>query len=137
MKSTPTNIILAEAAEMSLEYRRKWLAAKFLAKPITILNHPLILVLKQLRMCYMKNAGFWSSEKTPYLILALELYIPHYNKMYRKTRYPCYEIEYETQILPIKNINLNLNKKDIHTKEQFLSGTDKYKNSYKFVYTDA
>ena len=40
MKTTPTNALLGETAEMELEYRRKWLALKFLAKNRCINDNP-------------------------------------------------------------------------------------------------
>lgn len=134
MKSTPTNALLAESCEISLGYRRKILATKFLSKFIGIEQHPIIQIIMKVQKLCLKNP---TNQRNPILIQAFESFIPYLNKIYQNEIFPCYEISLETQINKINILNLNLKKQDTDVSLQFLIETEKYKNTHNFIFTDA
>ena len=67
----------------------------------------------------------------------LENFLPYLNKIYKTTNIPCYEIDFENLISPIKTIDLGLKKQELMVKEKFFAATEKFKNIFTFIYTDA
>lgn len=138
MRSTPTNVLLAEASEMSLEYRRRKLAINFLAKTISIIDHPIPNILKKLRIYHNHNAGAYRNRNTSYLLQAYEKFFPYGHKMYKSKVPPCFDRQFASSQTTIKKLNLNLKKQAPGvTKIEFIEATQKYKNSHTFIYTDA
>lgn len=134
MKSTPINALLAETAEMDLEHRRRWLAAKFYSKNVMLRNNPLINIMKEL-----KNGTIYQHRITelPYLIEAMNEIEHLEEKIWISDKMPCYEVEYEYQIQDINTINLNLEKGSINCNQEFLRNTEAFKETHTFIYTDA
>ncbi|KAH1028583.1 hypothetical protein HUJ05_001924 [Dendroctonus ponderosae] len=119
MRSTPTNALLAEAAEFDLENRRKTLATQFIGKILTINNHPLTNIIQQLKSRCAKNANFWKNNDSPYLVQAYNYFLPHINKLHRTAHYPIFDIKMDFLITPIKTVELGLKKKRRLSKSKF------------------
>lgn len=137
MKTTPTNVLLAETSETTLENRRRWLAVKFLTKIIGFIDHPLLRILNSLKIYCQSKEGYWHNKNVPYLIEALSSISTYLPYIYRSNIMPCYQFNQEDQISPIQTINLNLNKGDIATRQKFLNSIEQYQITHTIVYTDA
>lgn len=107
MNSTPRAALLGEAAMIPLEQRRKILASKFLSKIVIIENHPLIFLIRKLRLQLLYRPHLVRNEQIPYIVFALGDFLPHFNKLYKSTNLPCYENDYDSLINPIKIIKIN------------------------------
>ncbi|XP_050315318.1 uncharacterized protein LOC126749671 [Anthonomus grandis grandis] len=78
-----------------------------------------------------------NSDNVPYLIFALQKFIPYLNRISKDTNYACYGIDFDILNNPIKILDLGMNKNDTMLKQYFLTATEKFKNSYTYIYTDA
>lgn len=137
MKSTSRIALLSEATIWEPEQRRTILSYKFLAKIITFTNHPLIRLLKECRTKIIRGTIFNANISVPYLVTGFSLFLPQSNKIDKTDNFPCYEIDYEILISPLKIINCKINKEDPDIPANFRSIKDKYDKDYTFVYTDA
>lgn len=136
MRSTPTNVLLAEASEMNLDFRRTKLAVSFLSKVVPLANHPLTALIRKLWIFHTHNAGAWRNINTPYPLRAYEKLLPYMTKIYKSKTFPCYEQTYSNIFATIKNIDLNIKRRAVNASNQFLANVEKLK-SYTFVFTDA
>lgn len=76
MRSSPTNIILSEAAECPLDIRRNFLATKFLLKSFSSHENPVINEVSRAYGAYNQTYHFWSKYHTPPLIEAIDQIFP-------------------------------------------------------------
>lgn len=103
MNYTPKAALLGEAAMIPLEQRRKILASKFLSKIVIIENHPLIFLIRKLRLQLFYRPHLVRNEQIPYIAFALGYFLSYF-KLYKSTNLPCYENDYDSLINPIKII---------------------------------
>lgn len=136
MKSTPTNVLQAEAAEPSLDYRRKWLSLKFTLSVFKITNHPLCTLLEDLSdYCYSRQ-GYWTNRAAPLVIGALKA-IKHYHQhLVRFSVLPCFKIRlgYQLMLLDFQKLNLH---KDEDNHLSFIHIKNSTWPSHTLLYTDA
>ena len=137
MKSTPRAALLAEAASTDLEHRRNILSTKFIARKVHIKDHPLIVELLKLRNKLILSPAFHSPLNRPYLISAIYNFFPYITNIYKSSNLPCYEIDFKILNNPIKIIDCGINKNDLMIREKFALATEKYKDNFIFIFTDA
>ncbi|XP_018570191.2 uncharacterized protein LOC108910148 [Anoplophora glabripennis] len=136
MRSTPTNVLLAECAEMALEYRRKWLASKFVLKIIAEQEHPISELLLELDSYCQSKRGYWTRREVPYIIEALEEVDQHANNIHAEKILPCFEIEHVHQITPIEVANINNDRAQINSNKEFLSIFGPKFEQHTWIFTD-
>lgn len=132
MKSTPRAALLAEAAIVDPEYRRKKLTINFLRKIVGIRNHPILEILMESRTFLITSGGYTLDSKITYLMQILNI-----KKLYKSRTLPYFEIKYINMISPIKIVNGILKKNDLTIKEKLKLVTEKYRNISTFAYSDA
>ena len=137
MRTTPRAALLAEASLLDLEQRRKNVTINFLKKIVSIQNHPIITIILESRRFLLNRVGAINENKVTYLIAMSQYFLPYLNNIYKTTNLPCYEINFEILISPIKTIDLCLKKHELMIKEKFYTATEKFKNTFTFIYTDA
>lgn len=137
MRSTPRVALLAEASMMDLEQRRKNLTVSYLKKIVSIQNHPIVGLILESRRFLLSKWGHVNVHKVTYHIEMMGHFLPYINKIYKSLNLPCYEVNFDILIDPVKTFNCGINKKDNMIKEKFLAATERYKNTFTFVYTDA
>ncbi|XP_074041168.1 uncharacterized protein [Leptinotarsa decemlineata] len=135
MKSTPTNALLAETGETSLEFRRKWLATKFV---LIRVDHtaPIIDLLESLSDICKNKQGYWKNREIPYLVSALEYIYPVRNQIYFNEIIPAFSFEYDIYIHNIQQIHPNIQKNDPLCRIKFNNFSENYAE-YNLVFTDA
>ena len=136
MRSTPRMALLAEAALTDLETRRKTLALRLLSKTAIIHNHPLLLTLLSCRSKLIRLPGFYNNN-TSYLLTALQDYFPYLRNIYSGNNFLCFNSEFEVLINSIKTVNLKLSKYELMLKEKFNLATEKFRNNFTFIFSDA
>lgn len=138
MKSTPINSLIAEVAEMDLEFRRRWLSNKFIIKNLTINNNVLIKNLVNQKQTLIKIKNNYGIEKEPgYLINSMTQMEPYRQRIKTNEMLPCFEMEYDIQTRSIQIINLGIGKDELGSAKKFLEVTDQFRNNHTFIYTDA
>ncbi|KAJ8919751.1 hypothetical protein NQ315_006280 [Exocentrus adspersus] len=135
MRSTPTNVLLAECAEPSLEVRRNLLATKFILNIRSTENHPLAKILRALKPYCDRKEGYWRSRDTPYPIQAMNR-TDAFPSLYCSQLPPCYEYELSHQLTPIPHINLNSTKADFLNNLDFSQMCEERYRNETWIYTD-
>lgn len=135
MKSTPRLALLGESSMIDLECRRKILVGKFLSKLLTLQNNPLINLIYNIRKTV--NPIYINSNNVPYVVSALHDFLPYIDNLYVSQNFPCYEVSFNILNDSIKLVDCQINKHDFSIKEQFLSVSERFKNSHIFIFTDA
>lgn len=135
MKSTPTNILLAENAEISLEYGRRYLASKFLLKRFMISN-PIRIIVQKLKKFVPSNNKYWKNKDSPYVLLALDLLNPHSKILNISNTFPCFSEDHWTQVQGINIRNFNLKKGDNNVHLSVKLELENFKD-YKIIYSGA
>lgn len=136
MKSTPTNALTAEAADPSLDYRRKWLSVKYITKISKIIDHPLLEVLTDLSDYCFSGHSYWAGKDIPYLVYALRIvkrYMPH---LFSFPTFPCFQFSLGYQITQLNYFPCNL-KKDVDNKTAFDNLAKENWIGYTMIFTDA
>lgn len=135
MDSTPIKALLAEAGEMELPWRRKWLALKLMAKVSGYLDHPLINVIKGIQQGIKNKHKYWIKKDIPECVWAWEQLKKYYPIVQHSHIRPCFQIPYTNQITNHSTIDLLLNKYT-NNKTAFKSATERFNKEYTFAYTD-
>lgn len=136
MRSTPTNLLLAESGEESLELRRIWLAKKFVIKNIKFRNNIIIDLIKEFRLME-RNKGYFAGREVPYLVQMYGEVEEVEDKIRKYETMPVFEFELTNLISEVPTIEINTYKNDMALTEKFLTVTrEKFKN-YIHFYTDA
>lgn len=112
MKSTPTNVLLAETCEFSLEHRRRWLTAKYILKIIRIENHPVIQIIKELTTYCHSNTGYWSKRLYPYLVSVHNYIEEQFRNHIKLPVFPCFHFNLKYQISDLYFTELDLKKNE-------------------------
>lgn len=99
MRSTPVSSLQCETSEIPLEIRKKILACKFALKVISYLRHPVRSIMFELGMMNIRQT-IWKKTKIQYVVL-LEIKNVK-NLFYTSSIFPCYKINIENQITPMK-----------------------------------
>lgn len=136
MKSTPTNALLAECAEPSLDHRRKWLALKFTLKLVRNTNHPLITLLRELAPYCLSRQGYWRSRTTPYLVLAINAVDRFNRRIWNATTLPCFKVRLGYQLSEIRYTQLQLDKQS-DNQQAFVDLVNSRWPSHTLIFTDA
>ena len=134
MRSTPTNVLLSEAGEMSLELRRNYLAAKFLLKASAILNNPVVNFINSMYINYNHNIAFWSRFTTPPLVEAVDWLRPFINHIDISPTLPYFQLEPVYDETPF--IRMKLEKNQDNSNKFFLEARTLFPHQ-EYLYTDA
>ncbi|XP_050508706.1 uncharacterized protein LOC126885933 [Diabrotica virgifera virgifera] len=137
MKSTPTTALLAETAEMALEFRRKWLATKFMTKMYSIQDNPILKVIKDIKQACTYKIGYWKQRERPYLVEALDQLEPYKSIIHTANVIPCFSFNMDIQYTRLPTVQLKISKSDHHQNMIFKAATEKLSENYLFIYTDA
>lgn len=136
MKSTPTNVLQAEASEPSLDHRRKWLSVKYLLKIVILKNHPILELIEELQHFTLNNIGYWRNKSCPHLVEAYRFISEHCRHISRFDIYPCFQVELSHQVAKIPYVELEL-KKLRDNRVPFYHILDKRWPHNVAIYTDA
>ncbi|KAL1496950.1 hypothetical protein ABEB36_007994 [Hypothenemus hampei] len=137
MRSTPTNVLLNEASQLDLAHRRQIIISKMVAKVIKIRDHPLIVNLLIWRKNWIIRRGMHMGSGIPFILRSIAEFFPFYNRIYRKYSFPCYITEYNILITQIPIVDLPIKKSDPDIPKAFKACTNRYKNDFTFIFTDA
>lgn len=129
MRSAPTGLLLSEAADMPLSVRRKMLATNIISKIITINKHPLYVLLKSLRAEHTLGLSRSRNRAIPILAEMLVKFLPYLKKIFRDKTLPCFYVDFENRMLPLKVLNLSLMKQDKDIEQFFHLQTQELKLS--------
>lgn len=136
MRSTPTNALLAEASEMSLEYRRRMFSLKYILNIIKVSNHPTIQLLEELSDYCLSNQGYWSTRSYPYLISAYQVVKEYCKVISVLPSHPCFQFPLNYQLLDLDFVEANLNKNNDNN-ILFINFGKVYWPLHTIIYTDA
>ncbi|KAK9876352.1 hypothetical protein WA026_012661 [Henosepilachna vigintioctopunctata] len=131
MKTTPTDIILAESGELPLSIRRKWLAKKFLLK-VFHNNHNSIETLRILN----DHQGFWGNRIRPPILEVLEGILNITNLLDITDIPRCFSVDQSIHYKQIQYVDSYL-KKDMDNNIQFREFLSSNFSGSTAIYTDA
>ncbi|KAK9872583.1 hypothetical protein WA026_018715 [Henosepilachna vigintioctopunctata] len=131
MKSTATNIILAEANELPLKHRRLWLSTKFLSKLERCENDNVFLSINTLKE--------WNQvmPMKPPSIIFLFVFISELEYIEKDQTFSYYKFCLKSHYSEIKMINLGLEKHNIYNSRSFLVKVNKELPNFCEIFTDA
>lgn len=132
MRSTPIVALLAECGEINLESRRKIAALKFTLKILSMSSSPLReLILDQAVLC--RQFKFWKN-RSPYVVQALERVRDIKDRIYQSNFPPCYILDIECLLFPIKLVKMDPNSFNIS--QELKTIVEEYFQGFSCFYTD-
>nr|CAH7757317.1 unnamed protein product [Callosobruchus chinensis] len=136
MRSTPIRALLSESAEVPLEVRRRWLAAKLASKILSRTDDKITNELINMYTLFAENPQYWRNISTPAIVEGTDLIISYYNYIYKADKSPCFDFPYHQQISKLNFTKLNL-VKDTHNERHFIHEIKEVAPEYTMVFTDA
>ncbi|KAJ8913575.1 hypothetical protein NQ315_013980, partial [Exocentrus adspersus] len=135
LRSTPTNALLSECAEMDIKHRIIWLTIKYLARVHSISEHPLQSILEDLNEYCLTKEDYWKNREYPAIISAMHFLAPYVQHIKKFRNIPCYIIEHKYFTYELEYIELKLKKGNDNATE-FLHLTSELYEGYCKIYTD-
>lgn len=136
MKSSPNIALQVECADPPLDLRRQYLSDRFIGRIIQISSHPLLPLLQRLSV-KVTNDSYWSQKAPPRAISSYKKYINLQHPIYQNSKFPIFEINYDTLIFrPNIILDSGINKGDITANAKFLNLLERWDN-WLTMYTDA
>lgn len=136
MKSTPTNVLLAECGEMSLEFRRKWLTTKLVNKFRYHEPHPINTNLKELRNHCSSRQGYWRNRKKPLMVQCLEDIEDHAQNLPSVLVPPIYSTQLKYQITKFPTHMTPIGKNEHYNNAIFSNYYNEKFSEYTWIFTD-
>ena len=137
MRSTPTNALLSESAEMPLHLRRNVLCGKFILKKIVLEQDELTNSLIRLYTNYNEDPEYWRRKPTPPLLEGLDTVLSFIEYIEKYTILPCFECSYNILTSKREWIDSSINKHHPNAQHRTLELLDKHARRYEKIYTDA
>ncbi|KAJ8914858.1 hypothetical protein NQ315_014871 [Exocentrus adspersus] len=114
LRSTPTNALLSECAEMDIKHRIIWLTIKYLARVHSISEHPLQSILEDLNEYCLTKEDYWKNREYPAIISAMHFLAPYVQHIKKFRNIPCYIIEHKYFTYELEYIELKLKKSELY-----------------------
>ncbi|XP_044745335.1 uncharacterized protein LOC123307183 [Coccinella septempunctata] len=133
MKSSPTNIILAESGELPLQSRRLWLAMKYISKIFRFANHPLLQVLGD----PSELDSLWFNGTIPSYIEACKILENQKDLIWNAQTLPYFLTEINVRAMKVEMYKTDLKKESIDNLGLFRKILADRFGGYVDIYTDA
>ncbi|XP_072398103.1 uncharacterized protein [Diabrotica undecimpunctata] len=133
MRSSPVHIILSECGKTALDFRRIWLASKFILKVVSY-DNPIYSSIEQFYIVFLNYLSFWRRKYFPPILAAFQNTLHEIHEVAHNPLFPCHFFPLDSQISPTVYEPLNLGKEGNQTK--FVSWYLDNWSEYKLIFTD-